>query len=250
MRAFLSELVWPTRCACCRQFGEWICSECIARLKSNREWRCGDCHRPSAFGAYCPECRRYHALDGLWVAVSYKNKEISALIKAFKYKGLEQTAWVLCRQLKAYWRRNRELRLSGLEPEWQELLDLIMPLPLILSAPRLTLVPVPLHPWRWRWRGFNQSRRLAAALAGGWPELEIDNSLARVRFRRPQARLNKKQRERNLKNAFAWTGPDLQGQIIVLVDDVASTGTTLKECAKELKKHGAETVWGLVLAQG
>jgi ComF family protein len=163
---------------------------------------------------------------------------------------MTQLAWILCRQLQSFYGHTRSLKQNGLEPEWQEMLDRILPLPPVIKQENLILVPVPLHPRRLRYRGFNQSRQLTLSLTGHYPGLQFREDLVRTRYSRPQAKLKRKQRQKNLRNAFKWEGPRLDKRIVLLVDDVASTGTTLKECAQPLKKAGAEVVWALVLAQG
>jgi ComF family protein len=114
----------------------------------------------------------------------------------------------------------------------------------------LLMMPVPLHPRRLKERGFNQSLVLARAVA---PALEtrIDFlSLRRVKYTKSQTGLKKDERRKNVKGAFGLSGkPDLKGNTVVLVDDVATTGSTLNECARVLKKAGCEKVLCLTLAR-
>ena len=114
----------------------------------------------------------------------------------------------------------------------------------------LLMMPVPLHPKRLRERGFNQSLVLARAVE---PILEtrLDFlSLRRVIYTRPQTGLKRNERRKNVKGAFGLVGqPDLKEKTVILVDDVATTGTTLNECARVLKKAGCEKVFCLVLAR-
>ena len=70
----------------------------------------------------------------------------------------------------------------------------------------------------------------------------------RPRHQKPQASLNKSDRQINLKNAFIWSGPSLKNKKVLIIDDIATTGATLNEIARELKKHQAPEILVLVLA--
>jgi ComF family protein len=112
------------------------------------------------------------------------------------------------------------------------------------------LVPVPLHPWRRLHRGFNQAALLADALG-----LPVYQALRRIRATPPQVGLTAAARRRSVRDAFApaWrtirSRQPLDGRIVVLVDDVRTTGATLHECALVLKKMGAVEVRSAALAQ-
>ncbi len=115
---------------------------------------------------------------------------------------------------------------------------------------RYLIMPVPLHPKRLRERGYNQSLLLARAMSlllG----IKIDLlSLRRVKNTRSQTGLNSEERKKNVRGAFALDREkDFKGQSIILVDDVATTGHTMNECAKILKTAGCEEVLCLVLAR-
>ena len=112
------------------------------------------------------------------------------------------------------------------------------------------IMPVPLHPKRLRERGFNQSLLLARCVAKQL-EAELDYlSLSRVKFTTPQTTLSRQERLKNLHRAFFLQRPEVvRGRIVVLVDDVATTGTTFNECAKVLKKAGAAEVLCVALAR-
>lgn len=107
-------------------------------------------------------------------------------------------------------------------------------------------VPVPLHPARRRERGFNQAADLARHL--GIPVLR---ALARVRATAPQASLPAGRRHGNVRGAFAATrsAAPLTGRIVVLVDDVSTTGATLEACAEALESVGVREVRALTAAR-
>ena len=110
-------------------------------------------------------------------------------------------------------------------------------------TPGALLVPVPLHRWRLWSRGFNQSALIARGLGrrGGHPvDVEL---LRRLRNTPPLKGMNPSQRHDTVRGAFALrAGKDVRGRAIILVDDVITTGSTARACARLLKKHGAATV--------
>jgi ComF family protein len=111
-------------------------------------------------------------------------------------------------------------------------------------------MPVPLHVSRLRWRGFNQAQLLATPLArqAGVPLDAL--SLERIRHTRPQVELTEAERRRNVAHAFRVTRPGrVHRRRILLVDDVYTTGATVDECSRELKRAGAASVDVLVLAR-
>lgn len=109
------------------------------------------------------------------------------------------------------------------------------------------LAPVPLHPKRLRQRGFNQALLLAQAFPGPFLQREL---LVRVRHTQPQTGLNPKERRQNVKGAFAVPRPELvKGKNILLIDDVFTTGSTVRECAQVLRRAGARRVDVLTVAR-
>jgi len=111
------------------------------------------------------------------------------------------------------------------------------------------LAPVRLHPGRLRQRGYNQSELLpkAASQASGIP-LET-RLMTRTRNTSPQVESQSRdQRRANVEGSFKCRS-SVAGASVILIDDVATTGSTLSACAAVLKAAGAESVWGLVLAQ-
>lgn len=118
-----------------------------------------------------------------------------------------------------------------------------------LPPPEL-VIPVPLSPQREAWRGFNQTELLFR----GWSEKQgycWADLLRRRRDTQPQWQLPPLQRRRNIKAAFAVQHPEqLQGKTVLLVDDILTTGFTMAECARTLRRAGAGEVYGLALASG
>ena len=112
------------------------------------------------------------------------------------------------------------------------------------------VMPVPLHPRRLRERGFNQSLLLARQVASRLGA-ELDYlSLRRMRYTKPQTGLKGEERRRNVRKAFGCTDHSLlKGRNVILIDDVTTTGNTLNDCARALKRAGAARVYGMALAR-
>ncbi len=108
------------------------------------------------------------------------------------------------------------------------------------------IVPVPLAPKRLAQRGFNQAEKLARYLKLA----PVLNCLTRTRETKPQFDLKIRQRAKNVRGAFATTNRHLPAASYCLIDDVATTGATLSECAKALKKAGAKKVYAICVARG
>lgn len=109
------------------------------------------------------------------------------------------------------------------------------------------VVPVPLHRGKLRERGFNQSELIARAALKLLPadgRLRLSSVLERVRPTKSQIGLTQHQRRENLRGAFKVKNPgEISGREIWLVDDVVTTGTTVSECARILRRAGASKVW-------
>ncbi len=201
--------------------------------------RCPACRRPvESNGAWCPVClaqvlaehelnlasRRIAFLASCRVLCDYSGG-VKKLIHALKFRDDTQAAhalaWLLAANLDSR-------RLSAVE----------------------AVVPVPLHSGRRAERGYNQTELIFRRWAEerGWPWAE---ALARTRPTQPQWELAPAARRRNIRGAFAVTRPELiSGKTLLLVDDIVTTGITMSECAKMLKKSGAKRVIGLALAGG
>ncbi len=113
------------------------------------------------------------------------------------------------------------------------------------------VIPVPLHKRRLRERGFDQATLLARSLSKrNGLELSLYN-LRRRRFTMPQYGLTLRAREANVRGAFDLKKPEqIKGRDVLLVDDVYTTGATVKECARVLRRAGAKEVGVITLARG
>ena len=112
------------------------------------------------------------------------------------------------------------------------------------------IIPVPLHRSRRRKRGFNQAEILARELGAATGIPVRTDVLFRVKKTSPQKSLGKKERQANLKGAFAVSGAWKPGKNVVLIDDIYTTGATLDRAAKMLRKAGARNVYFLTISIG
>lgn len=231
--AFLT-LLYPPHCAVCGaglDRGRHLCATCNETARRIKEPFCKTCSQPFD-GAIeqefsCSNCgqRRFHFECAV---TCYQSRGIvRELLLRFKYQG--------------------EYYLRHPLGEW--LAD-------GLADSRITaekfdcLVPVPLHPARERERQFNQARTLAKILGrrAGAPVLDC---LRRVRKTPTQTRFDRAERMENLRNAFKMrNNMSVQGKHLILIDDVFTTGSTVDECARVLKKSGAKSVRVLTVARG
>jgi ComF family protein len=168
----------------------------------------------------CPRCRRGRSEISRARAIGEYAGALRAILHALKYDGRRSLAVPL----------GALMRETGAE---------------VLTGAHL-VVPVPLHRRR-RWtRGYNQAADLARHLG-----LPVRRALRRVRATAPQTTLPAAQRHRNVRDAFSVTpaGRSTIGTVVVLVDDVCTTGATLAACAKALKSAGAAEVRALTAAR-
>lgn len=228
-RDFILDLLFPVECLSCGKEGDWICGDCFNKIRNNGRQYCFGCKQASHFGKVCAKCKNDYYLKGIIIAADYDEKIVSRLIIVFKYKFVKSIACYLADLLAMFL---LDLKNSG------------------FNLSDFLIIPVPLSKKRKRWRGFNQAEEIAKLLAGHLKLPLLSGGLLRIKHTRPQVKLNEAERKKNLAGCFSWKGENLCGRKILLVDDVATTGTTLNECAKVLKENGAKEVWGLVVAKG
>ena len=121
----------------------------------------------------------------------------------------------------------------------------------ITPPPVDAVLPVPLYGKRLRQREFNQSALIARHIAKDIGAALILDCLVKTKDTIPQVGLNSGERRRNIRNAFTvHSKPEIEGRSVLLIDDVVTTGATVSECARVLKKSGAASVYVLALAHG
>jgi ComF family protein len=231
VKSFLLDVLFPVGCISCNKPDDWLCDKCLAKIPLKMEQFCPFCEKNiTPDGRVCFSCRKKSNLEGLLVASTYQNKVITNAVHYFKYRFIEGLSEPLGEiMLKAFWD-------SG------------------ISLPD-AIIPVPLHKKRLRWRGFNQAGLLAIYLgdnlAPGLKIAVLHETLVRNRYTYPQMEIKDyPRRKNNIAKAFGVKNKaSIKGKSIILVDDVATTGSTLFECAEVLKKNGAKEVFAVVIAR-
>lgn len=253
--ALFLDIIFPIECLGCGREGAWLCFDCFKKIKNKEKQYCLHCKKENKFGEFCLDCRSFYSLDGAWIAGNYKNELVVNLVKSLKYKFIRELSAALGKFMALFLRDliNRD-RLTSNDLQngkiWRKLDEIKYSPKIFLNFSESLIVPVPLHKKRLRWRGFNQSDAIARELVKYF-DVEINlGDLARIKYKKPQVEFGEKARRENIKNCFTWRGGNFGGRNIILIDDVATTGSTLNECARVLKENGAGEVWGLVAAKG
>lgn len=233
-KKLILDTLFPVSCIGCGRDDTWLCKKCLQGISVNDKLACPVCRKKNAHGT-CSSCKSRTHLDGLVISTSYENKVIQKAIHALKYNFVQSIS-----------RHLSELIIKSLEQ-----IDKKTHPAILKNRSETITIPVPLHKKRILERGFNQSVLLGKIVAEEMNFIFNDTVLSRVHSTEPQAQLNKKDRERNIINAFSVSGDfNFYGKNVILVDDVSTTCSTLNECAKVLKTRNCSTVWGLVIARG
>ena len=226
----------PPHCLLCGARGETLrdlCCACLADLALNRI-ACARCALPlAAPAALCGECLQNEpAFDATFAPYLYGHP-LDLLLTKLKF-GHSLAAG---RVLAELWTAALRAALTNGE----------------IAALPAAVVPVPLHPTRLRERGYNQALELAKPLAREFGVALAPDLLRRTRATAAQSDLDAATRRKNLRGAFevdASRGTTPLPTHVVLLDDVMTTGATLRECARTLKRAGVARVdvWALARA--
>lgn len=216
------DLLFPFRCVVCRREGAYLCDDCAEGLPRLRPPYCRICANPGE-PSPCGWCAAHApAIEGI-TAPYLMEGPVREMVHDLKYRNIRASAPVLARLL---WLHLRGRPLAA---------DLV--------------VPVPLHPRRLRHRGYNQSGLLASEL-GPLLGIPVDpGALRKVRDTAPQVSLSTDERRRAALLGAFDAPRRLDGLRVLLVDDVATTGSTLFSGAAALRTAGAASVLGVVLAR-
>jgi len=202
-----------------------VCHTCIQKIDYIKSSHCVTCYQPLPDGgAHCWQCKRTKYHFEIIIAVGKYSGILRELILKFKEKDFlkENLGEILLNALKS------NLNIDKID----------------------YIVPVPLSKKREFYRGYNQAMLLAEYISGKTGKNIIVNNLIRVKNTKAQYELNREERLLNLKDVFELKEPwFFKNKSIVIIDDIATTCSTLEECSRVLKKSGAKNVYGLVLAR-
>jgi len=233
------DCVFPKHCLSCNEEGTYLCDKCLNALPLSKGITCFVCGHRSPQGYACKACRKngYLKLSGLLVASDWNDPLLKQLIYAYKYNFVKELSnplsIIASKYLKLYFSDK-------------------------LQSQEIIFISVPLHPRRLAWRDFDQAELLTRTIGEILTIPIIEKVLIRHRYTLPQAEIhNQAERKLNLKDAFSLAknltqkNKDLlKNKIVILVDDVATTGATFQECVKALKPLSPKEIWGLVIARG
>ena len=228
---FVLDLLFPKHCFVCKKVGNYICNNCKQKLKVINIDTCLYCGKSSYLGLTHPGCKRKNGVDGCIFIYKYNNF-LKIIIKTLKYKLVKEG------------------------------FDRLMSISILLARTKIaflikalnvspTLSPIPLHKYRINQRGFNQSEIICSYISR---DLRLDSKAYLIRSKKTkiQAMLNSKElRYKNLRGAFKLKpNIEIKGKIIFLIDDVVTSGSTVKEAASVLKRNKALNVFVFALAKG
>ncbi len=228
----LAELLYPARCPVCDKIIPYrhgiVCETCQNNLPYIRESYCLKCGKKlyQKEAELCADCSRMsHEFEENRALFPYDEKIRRSLYR-LKYANRREHAILFA-------------RLAGSRYEgW------------IRRIGADCIIPVPLHKKRLRKRGYNQAALFARELAKGMQLPCLEHSAERIRATLPQKGLNPAERQKNLKKAFKIRQNDVKSKIVLLVDDIYTTGSTLDALAGECKRAGAEKVYCLTISIG
>jgi len=227
MRSTFIELLFPRFCLGCGFIGSYICSSCESKIKKGERSSCFYCNRPSLLGLTHPVCKQNLGIDGHLSLYKYDGL-FKKILLGSKYKGSHR----VLKELLSFPQNNLIKEINN----WSALFN-----PHAIS--------VPLHPQRVKERGFNQSDIIRERYFNLEP-LNNEDILQRVVNTEHLANIGSKiKRKKHIKGAFSYVGEKIF-KTILLVDDVVTSGATMIECAKILKKSGVQTVLAFSLAKG
>jgi competence protein ComFC len=232
LRALVS-LFYPLLCVVCSAdvgAGKYLCAECEEKA-------------PRIKPPFCEKCSEQFAgaISGNFSCANCAHRRLyfDAAISSYRSRGI-------VRKLVHQFKYGRQFHLRHPLADW---------LGETIHDPRLRdrrfdiLVPVPLHPARERERGFNQAQ-LLADLFSARISVSVRPALERIRYTTTQTAFDRAERMENLRNAFRLRPKmHVQDLRVLLIDDILTTGSTLSECARVLKKAGAISVHAATAAR-
>lgn len=269
IQQFLLDTLFPIGCLGCGKSNIWLCDSCLKKIPLKIEQFCPICEKNiTPGGQVCSACQKKSAIDALLAASFYETEAKSSRLREYQFITSFQKRELVSQAVHCYkYRFVQDLHIPLGKIMLEALLNSQLPLPDFI-------IPVPLHKKRLRRRGFNQAELLAnylsKNLAPGFEIPALNNLLIRKKNTRPQMEIkNYSRRKENLKGAFTIVNVideintpissdskkkeyginTLGGKTILLVDDIATTGSTLFECAKTLKQNGAKKVFAAVVAR-
>jgi len=219
---------FPHACLICGTHGSYLCDNCLVKLPVAIREVCPFCKRESVLGLVCSACKDGSNIRGCLQLAPYLSPDWQKILHHLKFQNLSSLAPIIGQIMAEH------LFSATLQPRFEPFKNFLNHSP--------TLVTVPMHQNSFLKRPYNQVNLLAKPVAEKFG-LEQKNILIKTRKTKEQVGLNRDDRLHNLYNAFR---SEPSPKRILLCDDVLTTGATINEAARVLKKAGAQTIWVLV----
>ncbi len=208
----LFQIIAPDVCVVCTDEGQCLCTSCSNELLIRKKPACPLCNKLNESGKTCNSCYSKSKLRGASISYRYEGV-VKELVWAMKYENKRSIARYFSGKLD---------KLDGI------------------------VCYVPSDGKTRRMRGYDQAEIIARSYAKSY-SLPFSQSLIRIKHTR-QVGKGRAERIENTKDNFVVLG-DVLGKEIILVDDVITTGATVSECARVLKRAGAKSVWAIAIAK-
>ena len=212
------DLIYPKKCLGCGSLGKYFCDTCLKKI------------------TLAPD--KSYLFDQIL--------DLDGVVSLFEYRGLTRLGI----------HRLKYRFLTDSQSEWRQLIRSALGAKLSAeSGWRLkrfflknpAVVPVPLYWRRHNWRGFNQAEIIARMLSFNLKLTLKTDLVKRIKSTQPQVGLTRRDRLKNLRQAFTVTGKSPRS--VLIVDDVWTSGSTIGAVARVLRKAGAKNIWALTLAR-
>ncbi len=235
------EVVFPKFCLGCKKEGRYICKDCELFLLES-SFVCSVCGNAGFFGKTHDKCFKKDCLNGLISGWEY-NGLIKEAVHRIKYKGEYD---IIKEIMEKFLKLIREDKVKRFDPFLK-----------ILVKKETVISYIPMFKKKERKRGFNQSKIIAKEF-GKIFNKEVIPLLKKEKETIEQASIKKREiRLENQKNSFSFLKSACNQRLlkekeiknVILIDDVFTTGATMKECCKILKKRGIKKVWGFAIAR-
>jgi len=216
----INRLFLPVNCLGCGTEGEWICRKCFSKLSPHLPVACTVCNK-SGDNGLCQKCQKASRLDRVIALFPYGEPTIQMLLKAARNNGNSDALRCYCEMFSKIYCR-------------------------ILPNDGWTVSYIPISSERMKKRGFNQAEEIARLLAGA--RYPVKNTLRKIKDTPTRGQQDKFVRHKDMEGSMHAIGK--VPRKIILCDDIITTGSTLREAARALRRSGAKQIIALTIASG
>lgn len=231
LKYFILNTLFPNKCINCGKTGDFLCKKCFDLINKINLNKCLFCGKDCSFGI-CEKCSSEKFFNSIFCLFHYK--DVKLLIKDMKYNGFYDICRFFGEILGNFYLENN---ISSYFENYN-----------------ILLIPVPMHKKRLKKRGYNQALKISEAFSYKTKINIYDRILFRTRNTIKQATLSEKERIKNLKGVFDCdlgliSKLDLENTVVLLLDDVITTGSTVSECSLCLRKYGFKKIYIIAIAK-